>query len=99
MDVWIEERTVKRVQIKVTPDGEKRRDKLISQNCCLGCGEPFAKGEEGKRGLHVRCYEAFRRAVKKGIATDRQMVREGKMLSPQPGRPLSNPLARDLAGQ
>jgi hypothetical protein len=99
MEVWFEERIVKRVQVKLTPDGEKRRAKMLAECRCLGCGEVFAKGEESKRGLHLRCYEAFRRAVRAGRATDREMVREGKMLSPNPGRPLSNPLARDLAGQ
>ncbi len=90
---------MKRVSVKPTPEGEKRRDKLLAEGCCLGCGEPLVKGEDNKRGLHLRCYEAYRRAVKRGVTTDRQMVREGKMLSPQSGRPLSNPLARDLAGQ
>lgn len=104
MEVLIEERIVKKVSIRVSADGEKHRDKMRSECRCLGCGEKFSAAElteagKVKRGLHNRCYEAFRRARDRGEVTEKEMVRNGKMLEPDPGRPLSNPLAKELAGK
>jgi hypothetical protein len=99
MVVCIEERIVKKVNVSVSPEGEKRRERLAAEGCCLGCGEKVAKGEITKRGLHLKCYEAYRRALKRGETTERDMIRMGKLAAPHPGRPLSNPLAIDLAGK
>ena len=99
MEVWILERIVKKSQIKVSPEGEKRRAKMLAEGRCLGCGELITAGEGVKRGLHLRCYEAYRRGVSSGKTTEREMVRAGMMLDPSPGRRVSNPLAKILNGK
>lgn len=99
MEVLIEERTVKKVPIRVSPEGEKHRDEMLAQGRCLGCGEKLNPKDENKRGLHPKCYGAYRRAVKRGETTEKEVVRNGKMLEPSPGRPLTNPFARQLAGK
>lgn len=85
------------VSVRLTPEGQRRREELLSRGCCLGCGEKIDASEETKRGLHLKCYGAFRRAVKKGVTSERQMVKEGRLLTPNKGRPLSNPLSKTLA--
>jgi hypothetical protein len=95
MEVLHRERTVNVVSIKVTAEG-KQRLKLADADKCLGCEKSLAR--DGTRGLCGACYQAARRAITKGQTTEAAMIRAGQMLeSAPPGRPASNPLAKELA--
>lgn len=100
MEVIHRERTVNLVAIRLTNEG-KRRLKLADDGKCLSCAGKIEikDGEkEGARGLCGACYQAARRAVKAGQTTETAMIRDGLMLEcASAGRPLSNPLAKQLA--
>ncbi len=85
------------VKVRITDEGQKRIDLLLSQNRCLGCEEKIAEGEKTKCGLHPTCYHAARRAWIAGRVTRNQLLREGKMLPPAQGgaRPI-NKFTREL---
>lgn len=97
MEVWILERTVKKSPVKIPPEIERQNDRLKADGICLGCGDKIPPKVKDKRGLHPKCYEAYRRAVSRGETTEKEMLRSGKILPASPGRPLSNPLAKELA--
>jgi hypothetical protein len=70
-----------------------RVDKALAERRCVACLEPFADNEVPDRGCHHRCAKATRRAIRRGIYTERKRIEEGKFLPPaQVGRPPSNPV-------
>jgi hypothetical protein len=95
-EVIHEERSVQMVPVRLTAEGQKRREQLLSDRKCLGC-ERSIEGIETTRGLCNGCYQAMRRAVKRGKATEQLLLKQGRLLGiAKPGRRLSNPLAKHL---
>jgi hypothetical protein len=94
MEVLHQERTFSMVAIRLTNEGQQRA-KLAEQGKCLGCEQP---AESSIRGLCNACYQAMRRAIAKKQTSEQQLIKTGRLLQRAPkGRPLSNPLAKQLA--
>lgn len=98
MEVFHRERVISLVAIKLNAAGAQRV-KLAKDGKCLGCECDVAE-KTVTRGLCDACYQAARRAIAKGKATNISLVRNGLMLecAPVKGRPLSNPLAKLAEG-
>jgi hypothetical protein len=98
MEVLHQERTITMVAIRLTADGQRRIDELASRGKCLGCEVSFTDDNKPIRGLCNACYQAAWRAVKQGKTTDQNLVKTGRMLKRiSHGRPLSNPMSKQLA--
>lgn len=85
---------VRHMSVRLGKSAQKRLHKCNEKGLCLACEQPIKDGEHVVRGIHLRCYHATLRAIKRGDFTDDQRVREGRMLQAKPGgRPPTNPVS------
>lgn len=84
--------------VQVDKTARQRVAKAEANNLCCACMEPLDKTRT-IRGCHERCYQATIRAIARGLTTDAERVKEGKLL-PQasPGPKRSSPVSLDIAG-
>lgn len=99
MQVVVEVRHTKKVAVKITPEGQARRDRLQRADCCLACEEKFEEDDERKCGQCKTCYPATRAKIRAGKLTAEQKIASGEMLEPKKGgRPAKNKYTRNLPG-
>lgn len=97
-EVVYEEREVVNVTVRMTKEGEERRDLLLAEGKCLGCKKKLTDDDVVRLGLCDTCYQGTRRKIRARKITKSQLIREGKMLGKgQQGRPASNDFTRELA--
>jgi hypothetical protein len=88
------------VRVRVTEEGRKRIERLLAENRCLGCEEPFADGEKVCCGQCTTCYPASMKGIRNHKVSRNNLIREGKMLSPGPPGPKpKNNYTRELSGR
>lgn len=86
------------VTVKVSAESEKRIERLRSEGRCLGCEEKLEAGERVSRGLCGTCYHGARYAIRKKRTTEGRLIKEGKMLTSNPGgRRPANKFTRELS--
>lgn len=91
----IAEHTV--VSVKVT-DSVFSRIREMQGERCLGCEREFTAGEKIVRGCCVTCYAAIRRAIQSRRISERELIREGRILAAtKGGRRPQNAISRELA--
>lgn len=88
---------VKVEKVRLTAEGQARRDKCEREGLCLGCLKPIVGRK--KVGLHPDCYSAVLRNENAGKITRKELLREGRILpaTNKGGRPPTNPVSKELA--
>lgn len=87
------------VKVRVTKEGEQRVDSLTKKHCCLGCEKQLTEEDRVRRGLCDTCYQGMKNAVNKQRVTERELMRDGKLLAPKPGgRKPANAFTASLQG-
>lgn len=73
------------VKVRVSEEASKRIQVLQAACRCLGCERARIDDERFRRGLCDTCYGGVRNAIAKHRTTERDLMREGKLLAPLPG--------------
>lgn len=74
----------------------ERVAKHQEQGICLRCDGPI-NGSTPSRGCCSGCYQATRRAIRRGLLVDSELVKEGKLLPrDEAGRKPTNPVTKEL---
>ena len=69
---------------EISKADRERRDRLVSEGRCLGCGELLSDGAgKSRRGLHAACYQHYYLAKEKGEITEAAVIARGRLL-PEP---------------
>lgn len=66
------------VAIRIAKEVKEKRDLMLKSRICLVCEEPMQPGMS-RRGECPACRQYTRRLVDRGIKTEEQLIREGKM--------------------
>lgn len=83
--------------VSLDEETAERRDRLVAEGKCLGCGK-YAEG--GARGACGKCYAATRRAIARGQTSEVDLVRLGLLLPVGiGGRRKTNPMAKRIDGE
>lgn len=84
--------------MRVTEEVHRRINEMSGQKC-LGCEREFDADERTVRGCCLACYAAINRAIRSGRVTEKDMMKEGRILAAGPGgRKPVNPMSKELAG-
>jgi len=88
------------VTVRVPEDVQREVDRLVAENKCLGCHQPFRDGQKRTRGQCSTCFSGSYRAIEKGKKTLNQLIREGKLLKAgRPGPKPVNDYTRQLSSE
>lgn len=89
---------VRMAAIRLTEQGQQRRDRLLAENRCLGCEKQFEEGEGKSLGLCQTCYNGTIYRINKKKVTRRELIRTGELLEKgRRGRPPMNAHTKSLA--
>lgn len=82
--------------VEVKKSARDRLTKAEAEGLCVACLKPLGSGMI-KRGCHESCYQATRRAIQRGLATEADRVAAGKLREAgHGGRKPSNPVTLDV---
>ena len=86
------------VAVRIPDDVLKRRDAMVSQGKCLGCGRDIEEGEKKTCGQCSTCYPATAARIRLKKVNRNDLIRSGELL-PQgkPGPKPKNDYTRKLA--
>lgn len=98
-EIFIVHREPEVVTVRISQDAQTRRDKLVSENRCVGCEKKFEADEKVSLGLCQECYNAIYYRINKKQITKNQMIREGRMLpkGKRRNRRFANEFTKSLA--
>lgn len=89
-----------RAMVKITEHVQKRVSECTAKRQCLGCQVTFGSSQKVVRGCCVTCYTAINRAIARGSVSEREMIKQGKLLpATRGGRRPTNPMSQELASQ
>lgn len=68
--------------VRLTRDGQERRDRLLAENKCLGCEHERKEGERWACGLCWSCFNSATYRIRRKFLTREELIRTGQMLPP-----------------
>lgn len=70
---------LRRVAIRISKDVLAKRDKMVAARICLVCEEPLGD-KPSRRGECPTCRQYTTRKIERGLITETELIREGKLL-------------------
>lgn len=71
------------VAIRISKEVKAKRDKLVEARICLVCEEPLGD-KPSRRGECPTCRQYTTRKIERGMCTENDLIRDGKLLETPP---------------